>query len=160
MLFLRIPTCAARVITWLAAVSCGDTFADITQLTPLSFGTVAVSDNTAAQTINVTTSGRAYYSNYVHPIQDAQRGVYLLSNFPTNQILSVTTQAISSTTTSSQASSEQFSLTNVNTTTYVTTDASGEATIYVGGTLSTSGSGSSAFSNTQYTAQFQITVNY
>lgn len=139
---------------------CQSAIADISETSPLSFGTVAISNNSSPQTITVTTSGNTYYSNNIHPIQGAQRGIYRLHNFPPHQVLTITTQSSLPTTSSSQASSEQFSLTNIQTTTYLTTDASGEATAYVGGTLMTSGSGLTTFSNTQYTVQFQITVNY
>ena len=155
-----MPHFTAKVILLLSSVMCGSALADITEITPLSFGKVAISDNSSPQTITVTTAGNVYYSSHIHPIQTAQRGVFRLTNFPANQLLSVTTQTASPSTSSAQASSEQFSLTNIQTTTYVTTDSSGAVTTYVGGILSTSGNGSTAFSNTDFTVQYQISVNY
>lgn len=133
---------------------------DIIEVSPLDFGTIVISQNSIASQINVGFNGIIGYSHGMYGVSEATPGEYLLSNFPASQPLFITATSLQTTTNSDITSSDQFTLESVNVPSVLTTDASGNATLYVGGTLQTSADGSNNYVNTRYTIRYQISVNY
>ena len=134
--------------------------ADITEISALSFGTIAVSNNQSSEYVSISHTGTRSNSSGIHVINSAQVGEYALSNYPASQLVFLTATVVQSTTNSQLVSTEQFRLTATSIANSITTDASGNGTFYVGGTLSTSGSGSTLFVDTTYRINYQISVNY
>lgn len=144
---------------WLA-LSSHSVFADIQEVTSLDFGTIVVASNNIQAQVIMDYLGSTNYVGGVYAVTSPTRAEFQLSNFPANQALFITGNSIQSNTNSDIPSSEHFTLSNVSVPNTLTTDAVGSATLYVGGTLRTSGSGSTAYTDTRYTIRYQITVNY
>lgn len=137
-----------------AIVSATSVLADIQPVTQLSFGKVAVSGSAMSQEIIVSESGNVRY-NGVYPLEPANRGVFQLSRFPANQVLTISVQALPS------SQDNPFTLSNVNTQTYISTDANGEATIYIGGTLTVNNiAAANASALASYDTHYQINISY
>lgn len=134
--------------------------ADIVEVRSLSFGSIAVISNDTQEFVRVSHSGTVSTSTHVMVVSPPTTGEFILSNFPANQRLNISGQALLPSSTSVQYSSEQFSLTDVDVPSVIFSDASGSALLPVGGTLSTSGSGNNAYIDTDYTIRYQITINY
>lgn len=134
--------------------------ADITEVEPLEFGKIAIIDNDNHEYVSISHIGVVSTSNSVLVIERPKVGEFLFSNLPTYQRLNLSARPIQATSNSVQYSSEQFRLTDIDLPAAIDTDANGEAMVQVGGTLSTSGSGSTRYIDTQYLIRYQITLDY
>ncbi|TPE54518.1 DUF4402 domain-containing protein [Maribrevibacterium harenarium] len=134
--------------------------ADITEVTPLSFGTIAVTRNQSVEYVAIDYNGNVSRSSGIHVISAPQVGEYTLSNYPANQLVFLSATSVQATSNSVMISPEQFRLTATSIPNSLTTDGSGNGSFYVGGTLSTSGSGSTVFVDTTYRINYLISVNY
>jgi hypothetical protein len=134
--------------------------ADITTVEPLSFGTIVVQGNSSVSEISIDTKNKLTKTNYIRILNLGQRGEYFLSDFPAFTQLFTSANITSSETASSVGSSQQFTLSALTTAPSVTTDGDGTATIFVGGTLQTSGSGIGQYFDTGYTVSFELTVDF
>jgi len=85
--------------------------------------------------------------------------VYELSDLAANSSISVEVTALNSSMIPSIASEETFSFSVITTGNSVMTDNNGVALLGVGATLTTSASGSTRFSDADYAADIQITIN-
>ena len=126
----------------------------------LSFGTVAILNNSTPSEITIHLNNQYTITNHIRVLRPGQRGEYLLSAYPPYTQLFVSANITFTQTASTVGSSEQFTLTSLTTAPSVTTDAAGTATIYVGGTLQTSGSGAGQYFDTDYSVSFDISINY
>ncbi|MAF17379.1 MAG: hypothetical protein CMG93_15630 [Marinomonas sp.] len=133
---------------------------DIVEVSSLDFGTVAVSQNSTPGQVDVSFTGLVNYTGGIYGITAPSRGEFFLSNFPNNQSLFITGSNIQATTNSDSTSQDQFTLDSINVPSVITTDSSGNATLYVGGVLETSADGTNNYTNTRYTISYQISVNY
>lgn len=134
---------------------CEVAIADITVITPLSFGRVAMSGSSSGQEIIVSAAGDVRYNGGIYPIERASRGAFQLSNFPAHQVLMISLQIIPA------SSGSPFTLTNINTSSYITADANGEAVLYIGGTLALTGNSTVSANNiATYQSHYQISINY
>lgn len=154
ILLLVVATVALIVTPVRFAVAAFSTIHD------LSFGTVAVLNNTSSSEITITLNNQYSVTNHLRVLRPGHRGEYLLSAYPPYTQLFVSANITLTQTASSAGSSEQFTLTSLTTAPSVTTDAAGIATIFVGGTLRTSGSGSGQYFDTSYSVNFDISINY
>ena len=133
---------------------------DIIEVSSLDFGTIAVSQNSTPGQVDVSFTGLVNYTGGIYGITAPTRGEFFLSNFPSNQSLFITSSSIQSTTNSDSTSQDQFTLDSINVPSVITSDGSGNATLYVGGVLETSADGTNNYVNTRYTISYQISVNY
>ena len=143
-----------------AVLSVEIAWGDILEVSPLDFGTIAVSQNSTPGQVDVSFTGLVNYTGGIYGITPPSRGEFFLSNFPSNQSLFITSSNIQATTNSDVTSQDQFTLDSINVPSVVTTDGSGSATLYVGGVLETSADGTNNYTNTRYTISYQISVNY
>ena len=130
----------------------------MTEQHKLDFGTFALKDNNSPHTIVVTPgNGITYDPAFVVGVQ-AQRGVYSLSGLPHNEALGIT---IDNTVNLSLNGSGSGALLGIGTYTSnnPSTNGSGDATLYIGGTLTTSGSGS-LYGNGDYSGSVDLTINF
>lgn len=133
---------------------------DITEISPMDFGTVVIASNSTPETIVLGYTGSVGYSAGIYPVSPPSVAEFRLSNYPANQLLFISANSIQANSNSDIYSTEQFTLPHVDVPSVLTTDGSGTVTLYVGGTLQTSGSGSSSFIDTRYRINYQVTVNY
>ncbi|MBM6549636.1 DUF4402 domain-containing protein [Marinomonas ostreistagni] len=134
--------------------------ADITEIEPLAFGRIAIIDNDSPEYISISHVGVVSTSGSILVIERPEVGEFLFSNLPAYQRLNLSARPTQATSSSVQYSSEQFRLTAIDLPSAIDTDGNGEARIQVGGTLSTSGSGSTRYIDTQYRIRYQITIDY
>lgn len=133
---------------------------DITEISPMNFGTVVIASNSSPETIALGYTGSVGYSAGIYPVTSPSVAEFQLFNYPANQLLFISANSIQANSNSDIFSTEQFTLPHVDVPSVLTTDGSGAVTLFVGGTLQTSGSGSSSFIDTRYRINYQVTVNY
>ncbi|GHF00299.1 DUF4402 domain-containing protein [Thalassotalea profundi] len=135
---------------------------NITQQQPLSFGIIALTDNNSTHKLHMSFAGDitadpAYIMiEYGHPAE------FLLSDFPANTALNITILVPSVTTElagQTDPSTSQFTIDQHHTfAPIVTTDLMGEATINVGATLTSSGTG--FYKDAIYFSRMTIVIDY
>lgn len=121
----------------------------------LSFGSFALINNDTPQTIVVPPAGSAVFGvNVIEGPTPPVAGEYFLEDLTPNTLLDVT---IADTTLSRfGGGSPLFTITDFTTNT-PTTDGNGDATLFVGATLTTSGSGAH-YESGNYTGTMDITI--
>lgn len=141
---------------------------DMTEIQPLTFGRFAIVDNTAPRTIVVAPDNSVTYDPEIVPNIEAERGEYALSGFPPNVTLYLGVNianppseggvTLDNQTDVTAGGAQDFSLGGftINTANEVVTNATGDATLYIGGTLTTSGNGG-AYINGIHNGQYDIT---
>jgi hypothetical protein len=134
--------------------------AGTTVVDTLSFGTVAVLDNASASEITVSLTNQVSGTNYIRILIPGHRAEFLLTSYPTHTTVFTTVNVLVAETSSPATESAQFTLVNLETAPSVTTDGTGFATVYVGGTLQTSGSGSGQYFDSTYTATYELDLNF
>jgi hypothetical protein len=129
--------------------------ATATNLVDLAFGSFALMDNDIPQTIVVTPAGNATYgARVVEGPTPPQAAEFLLEDMTPDTVLTVT---IDDTTLSRvDGGSPAFTISDY-ITNNPTTDSSGDATLLVGATLTTSGNGMH-YESGHYTGTMDITI--
>ena len=135
-------------------------FSGITTIEALSFGTIAVLNNDSTSDITISPANNITITNQIRILVPGTRGEFLLTNYPAHIQVSITANIVAAETVSATPPSEQFTLINIDTAPSVTTDGTGIANIYVGGTLRTSGSGSGQYFDSTYTATYELDINF
>lgn len=122
----------------------------MTEVQPLSFGEMGIRDNNLTHTITVAPDNSVSYSDHITPDTQAQRGEYLLTGFPPNMTLHADVTFVTYPFDGGVTIDEETQLVlggnpeftvNGFTTNEPTTDGAGNATLYIGATLTLSGSG-------------------
>ena len=155
---LTLKNLILRILVYtLATGYCHQAMSDQAVITPLSFGRFVVADNNTVSTLTVYHDGRnPRATNNIYPIETAIPGEYFLSNFPAFTPLDIT--VLTNDDLSTDGPTEEFTVNNV-TFEDVTTDANGEATLIIGATLSTTGSGT-GYVNAEYDAVIMINISF
>lgn len=134
----------------------------VTEIRPLSFGTIALRDNNSVYQYTITFAGDVNIDPAFIVLSNGQPAEYLIADFPPSQQLNVDILVPDTTTSLSGAidpSTSQFTITNHHTfAPTVTTNQQGEAIINIGATLSTSGSG--FYKDATYFNTMTIVVSY
>ena len=149
-----------RQFTISLMVFSGFSIAEVTEISILDFGKIVISSNNAASQAIVNRNGGAQYVGNIFPVSPPHRAEFALTNFPPNTTIFISATSIQATSNSEVASNEQFKLDNIDTPSSIVTNSNGSATLYVGGTLQTSGSGSNAYTNTNYSLKYRLDLNY
>jgi len=141
---------------------------DITEIHHLDFGTFAITNNTAPHAMVVPYDGSpATYDPEIIPNTDPQRGEYALENLPPNVTFYVGVQVpnpgdggvtMDNPTAVSGSTGPGLTVSNF-TASDVTTDNNGDATLYIGATLTTSGNGAMYATDT-FNGSYDITFYY
>ncbi|MDH3325310.1 MAG: hypothetical protein OEM38_01175 [Gammaproteobacteria bacterium] len=133
----------------------------ITELSMLDFGTIAITDNTAAYTLRLRYTGQVIKDPQIIMITPGTPAEYFLSGFLPSTLLTINITSIPGVTYSPQSgnpSNQQFTISNFDYLPLVTTTAAGELSIFVGATLTTSGVGT--YEDTPYYTTLNINVSY
>ena len=132
-------------------------YAVITEVQPLSFGTFAMRNNDAAYNYLVLPNGTTSINPNYLPFVDGQRGEFDLTSFPPNTNLMI---GITFTDLESGHGGEDFTVSTPQilpgTT---TTDGAGSLTIFVGATMTSSGTSTTYFNGT-FNSTMTIMVNW
>lgn len=111
---------------------------ELTQIQAISFGAFAVLDNSAPRSITVAPNNNVTGDPNIAIATDPTRGEYLLTNQDPNRALDI---SVSVGTLTLNDSGGHSMTVDTFTTNNPSTDGAGDATIYIGATLTTSGSG-------------------
>lgn len=150
MLVVGMILCSASSMSFAAPT--------ITAQVPLNFGLMALRSNAAVWSLNLSSSGTVTpTSGHVIPLGGASRGEYLLSGFPPNTALTLEWDD-APLSFASQMLPEYLTVTNYSSPA-VSTDAQGEAVVYLGARLETSGNGT-MYADGEYGATIQMRVIY
>lgn len=133
--------------------------ATINVINTLSFGNIAIGNNSTPSEITVQTNGQVSNTNHIWRLEPGHPAEIVLTDYPPYVELTTTVSIIQSETTVVSGNTEQFTLTEVYTAPSVVTNIAGEATVYIGGTLRTSGN-SGNYLSTQYQALYKLTISY
>ena len=135
--------------------------AGVTTIEKLNFGTLAIVDNTVQSDISISSAtNQISITNGFRVLVPGNRAEFLLTSNPNYTPVYTTATVLVAETTSLTPPSEQFTLINVESTPSATTDGTGLATIYVGGTLRSSGSGTGQYFDATYTATYKLDINF
>lgn len=134
----------------------------ITEVKTLDFGVIVLKNNNANYVMNMTFSGNITADPEIIIIESGHPAEYDLSDFPPNTQLTIDIIAPDTETNLAGAidpSTSQFTITNYHTSSsIITTDALGNATISVGATLTSSGTG--FYKDAIYFSYITIMVSY
>lgn len=134
--------------------------ADIEQIKALDFGEIAIIDNTVASQLIIDYLGNINTDSGIRVIRPGEPGEYEASGFAGNVQLFISTSVVSSVMNPGQVSGEYPNLVALDAPASVRTDTDGTATIFVGGTIETSSSGSLNFIDATYSSNIQIIINF
>lgn len=126
----------------------------------LDLGTIAILDNTNVGTISVNKDDLVRTTEGVRVIVFGRPAIFQARGFDSNRRLYITVQANQGGTVTDLVSPEQFTVQSYDADEYVTTDDQGDVEFSVGAVFATSGSGSTNFRDTDFSARYSVTVNY
>ncbi|PKF61169.1 hypothetical protein CW745_11075 [Psychromonas sp. psych-6C06] len=120
-----------------------------------------VTDNSSVSSVTVNlVDGKTLSNNKLRVLVPGQLGEFTLIDFPPYTQLYINAVILSSETTSDDYSPSQFTLDNITTLPTITVNESGIATLFIGGTLSTSGDGTNQYINSNYDGIYNISISY
>lgn len=152
--------CRSLIIVIAITISCFVRAADVEFIQNLHFGDIVIVDNSSPGTFSLSYFGERFVSNHFKIISPSQVGQVLLSDYPVNSELFINAFVLQANSNSDAISSEQFQLTAISHPPSVLIKTDGTAIINIGGTIKTSGSGSLAYADTNYSIAIQIQVQY
>ena len=132
----------------------------IVEISALDFGTIAIKDNSAAYTLRVRYTGQIINDPEIIIITPGTPAEYFITALPVSTLLTISVTSPSGVTTSPAVAptNQQFTISNFDYLPSVTSDASGEYTLYVGATITTSGAG--VYEDTLYVTTMSINISY
>jgi hypothetical protein len=122
---------------------------------PLNFGTISIKHNVSVSTLTVPAVGNSSSTNAIAIVQQGQSGEWVFSGYPAFTTLNLS-PVLPVDSANSIGATPQFTLTHLELPTQVTTNGIGVASVFVGATLATSGTGGQ-YTDTDY--QFVIFIN-
>jgi len=134
--------------------------ADIFELQALDFGTIAVTDNSSAASLTIDKFGNTTVSPHLLVVSQPIPGRFLIDNLAPNTGISISMSHNASTMTPLISSQEFFTFSLTDYSDYLVADANGEAELLIGGTITTSGSGSLNFAQTDYRINYRVIFLY
>lgn len=132
---------------------------DINVLQSIDFGTIAVTKNSFPGSIYVDPAGNVQVTGGLALLTEVQVGVFEITNYPENTQIDVEVNVVNSQMIPQIASEETFQFEVFINSNSLLTDSSGTTLLRVGAKITTSGSGSIAFTDTAFDSAIQITVN-
>lgn len=134
--------------------------ATITPLQSLNFGTITVTNNNFVSSLSIDPAGNAQVVGGIAIIVPGNHAIYELSDLPSNRRVNVDVIVINAQMIASAASEETFQFSVIQNTSFLNTDLNGTALLFIGGRITTSGSGVNRFSDTQFNSTIQVSVNF
>lgn len=133
--------------------------AEILLVQQFNIGNIVVADNDAPQTVTLDQFGTFQATSGFRVISRGQIGIYRLTDLPPSSTINITVNVVNTPMTSDIPSLETFDFEIVRQEETVLSDADGEAELRFGGRITTSGSGSIMFTDTDFTSQIRIIIN-
>jgi hypothetical protein len=133
---------------------------DILDVQPLNFGTIAVINNSAAASFTIDKFGNTTVSPQLRIVSPPSPGRFLINNLAPNTGISISMSHNATTMTPLISSQEFFTFSLTDYSDYLVADANGEAELMIGGTITTSGSGSLNFAQTDYRINYRVIFLY
>jgi hypothetical protein len=143
-----------------ATFSTSISWAQIVEEIPISFGTIALVHNDSVGSLSIDIFDNLSVDNNFRVITPGNFGVFNISGLPANSALPVQVNITNSTMNPGRAFDESFTFSVSSYDQTARADASGNATIRVGGTITTSGTGNRNFEQATYESQIRITINF
>ena len=116
---------------------------EITQVKPLDFGVIALRNNDNIYNYQINPDGSRKYDSNIVVIEQGHPAEFLLSGFQAGSYLHISTSLPDSANSLSHGgnSGSRFTIKQLNVKPWVRTNAKGEARVWIGATLATSGTG-------------------
>lgn len=133
--------------------------AGVAPLRGLSFGTIAIADNTTVGSYTIDYFGNISVSPHFLLISAGEPAEFLLFDYPAGSRVHITPTVIAANTNSSPFSVEQFTLINLTSPGSVLIRSDGTASATIGGTLRTSGLGGN-YTDANYTINIQVAFDF
>jgi hypothetical protein len=135
--------------------------ADIEELQALSFGKLVVLNNDEIETLRIDKAGNLSYSDVFRVINPPQRARFRAFNLPANTPLNVSSVILQSTLATDRPNLQRFTFDELDHLGVIITDETGEASIWVGGQISTSGEGPILYGDSvPFTADYRLTIDF
>ena len=133
---------------------------EIELIQPLNFGNIVVAHNNSIGFINLNEYGQISTSDNIHTITQGDVGIFELTDFYKHVKLRIIPHIIQQRSIPKKFSNEVFNLTEINVAETIYTEGDGSALIPFGAKLTTSGSGKNHFTDTTYTHQIKLVLQY
>lgn len=127
---------------------------------PISFGTIALVNNDTQGSLSIDIFGNVSVDSNFRVITPGNFGVFQVSGLPANSSLAVDVSVTNPSMNPGRAFVETFVFSVTSFDALARANASGDATVRVGGTITTSGSGSRNFEQASYESQIRVTINF
>jgi hypothetical protein len=126
---------------------------------PLTMGNIVIAANDTPQQITLDEFGTFQFSSGFRIISRGQIGIYRLTDLPPSSTINIIVNVVNTQMTSDTPSMESFDFEIIRQKETVLSDADGEAELRFGGRITTSGSGSVVFTDTDFTSRIRIIIN-
>jgi hypothetical protein len=126
---------------------------------PLTMGNIVIAANDTPQQITLDEFGTFQASSGFRIISRGQIGIYRLTDLPPSSTINIIVNVVNTQMTSDTPSMESFDFEIIRQKETVLSDADGEAELRFGGRITTSGSGSVIFTDTDFTSRIRIIIN-
>jgi hypothetical protein len=131
--------------------------AEVFELQALDFGTIAIISNDSVSSLTIDKFGNTIVSPSLRIVEPPSSGRFLIDNLAPNTGIRITMSHNATTMTPLTTSQEFFTFSLTDYSDYLVADGNGEAELFVGGTISTSGSGNLNFAQTDYRINYRVT---
>lgn len=160
-LIINIKHYLVTVVTFLLILLFSNTVqSQLVELRPLNFGQLAITSNDSANQLSMDYLGNLAFDPPIRIITRGEPGLFVASGFAGNVQLFVTTAIQNTVMNPGLVSGEYMQLIALDVPASVFTQPDGTAEIPVGGTISTSGSGSTTFADATYVSTIRVTINF
>jgi hypothetical protein len=132
----------------------------IQQLQPLSFGTIAIVNNSQAGTLTIDRFGNVTSNTNFRIVLPPQEAVFQLYNLAPNTGVSITLSHSSNQLRPVGTSGEYLEFTLTDYSRYLVVERDGTVEFRVGGTVSTTGSGSLNYAQAEHSIVYRINLLY
>lgn len=144
----------------LLIVISSNVLAGVEQEQALNFGRLVVLSNQQVESFAIDRTGNINYSDVFRVIEPPERGRFRVFDLPSNTPFTISSVILQNRLTSTSPNVEFFDFVSLDHLNLVVTDELGEANIWVGGQISTSGQGSVNFGDLPLLANYRITIDF
>ena len=143
------------LLVWSLPVS-----SDIEQVQALDFGTLVVLKNDEVESFRLGRNGNVSFSDAFLIFSPPQRAIFSLSELPADSVIRVSAFVLDPVFTSASLNTERFTFDELDFLPIINSDINGEAQVFVGGQISTSGDGSTNFGTFPLSAGYRFTIDF
>tara|TARA_B100002049_G_scaffold225453_1_gene197530 strand:- start:250 stop:732 length:483 start_codon:yes stop_codon:yes gene_type:complete len=137
----------------------GSANAELLTDSQLSFGKIAVTDNSTVSSVQMSRSGRSSSTNNIYVLELGTPGAYTFTELPPYTMINLTAD-VPAYSSSTIPGTQQFILRSVDIPSSIKAGPAGMAQFTMGGVLETSGVGGTYISPASYTVVLAINISY